>query len=118
MRKIGLLIALLSVCLFSTAIAHNGPVVSDSVALESELNFTHYETDDFTATGTIIPDDEMKGTFTLTVTNSGDGAWGDFHFAITNGFGGDAASVLFTDLALGGQDPTSSQTLDGDSNVG
>ncbi|MHC4950500.1 MAG: PEP-CTERM sorting domain-containing protein [Planctomycetota bacterium] len=84
MRKIGLLIALLSVCLISIAGAHTAPAYSDSTSLEDDdINVTHWETDDYTETGNLIPDSEMKGTFTATLTNTGDDPWGDFHFAIT-----------------------------------
>ncbi|MBM4104675.1 MAG: PEP-CTERM sorting domain-containing protein [Planctomycetes bacterium] len=53
--------------------------------------------------------DPFKGFATVTVTNTGTDPWGDFHFQIYNGWGGNATSVLFKDASLGGQDPTSTQ---------
>lgn len=101
MRKVSFLVALLSVCLVSTSFGHNGEATLDIAGVG----------DGFTVD--IVHDPELapwKGTFSLTVTNTGTEAWGDFHFAITNGFDGDATSVLFTDLSMGGIDPTSSQS--------
>ena len=79
MRKISFLVALLSVCLFSTAQAHNG-----------EVNLNDENDGEFTLSDviTIQHDDQddgygFKGTFTATATNTGTDEWGDFHFAIT-----------------------------------
>ena len=112
MKRFGLLAAILSMCLVSTSFAHNSPIYdAGSMALgEVSPEMVHWETVDGTENGTPVANEEMKGTFTVTVTNSGTEAWGDFHFEITNGFGGDASSVLFTDDAMGGMDPTSSQS--------
>jgi hypothetical protein len=117
MRKIGFLVALLSVCLVSTSFADNGSGTIDSLALGEVL--------DWTAEPDLGHDDVdagygFKGTYTLTVTNTGTEAWGDFHFEIIYGLGGDPANVLFLDSSMTawddsgpGQDPLSSQTLDG-----
>ena len=110
MRKISFFASILAVCLVSSVQAHNGEATIQSLTLlDDPYDLVHNDAD--AGYG-------YKGTFSLTVTNTGTEAWGDFHFAITSGFGGDASSVLFTDVALGGQDPTSSQTLDGGSGVG
>lgn len=105
MKRFVFLMAILSVCLYSSAFAHNGEITIDPLVYD---NLNPYDTIN------IGHDDQdvgygFKGTFTLNVTNTGTEQWGDFHFEIINGIGGDAASVLFTDLGLGGQDPTSSQ---------
>lgn len=52
----------------------------------------------------------FKGPFTVTVTNTGSAAWGDFHFGIFDPIGGqDISNVDFQDASMGGEDPTSSQ---------
>ncbi|MBC8378969.1 MAG: PEP-CTERM sorting domain-containing protein [Planctomycetes bacterium] len=107
MRKFSLLFAILSVCLISTSFADNGSGTVDTLTLGQVL--------DYTENSALLHNDQdvgygFKGTYTLTVTNTGTEAWGDFHFEISNGFGGNANSVLFTDLALGGINPTSSQS--------
>ena len=44
---------------------------------------------------------------TVTVTNSGDVAWGDFHFGIYDPIGGQFIdNVHFLDASTGGNDPT------------
>ena len=101
MRKMGFLVAVLGMCLFSTAIAHNGEVVIESMTLVDNHDLVHNDADDGYG---------FKGTFSVTATNTGTEAWGDFHFGITDGFDGDASSVLFTDVSLGGIDPTSTQS--------
>ena len=106
MKKIGFLVAVLGLCLFSTAVAHNEVVTLDpldypNLDVYDEINLGH---DDEAGV------DGFKGTFTLTLTNTGTEAWSDFHFEITNGIGGNAASVLFTDASIGGIDPTSTQS--------
>jgi hypothetical protein len=53
----------------------------------------------------------FKGSFTVTVTNTGSAPWGDFHFGIFDPIGGqNISNVDFQDASMGGQDPTSSQT--------
>ena len=75
MKKIGFLVAVLGLCLFSTAMAHNGEATIESLTLLDEpFDLVHYDADDGYG---------YKGTYTLTVTNTGNDAWGDFHFAIT-----------------------------------
>lgn len=101
MNKLLLFMACVSVCLFSTVQAHNGVATIDDLELGQSFNLVHDDVDE---------GDGFKGTFTLTVTNTGTEAWGDFHFEIINGFGGDAWSVLFTDFSMGGLNPTSSQS--------
>ena len=82
--------------------AHDGSIEYPSMTLSDIFYWNHDETNP--------PENTLfKGTATVTVTNKGTEAWGDFHFQIYNGFGGDATSVLFT--TGGGIYPTSSQTL-------
>ena len=86
MRKNSVLLAILCVCLVSTASAHLAPLVTDSMALGDSKTVDHYETKDNTdntAEDNLIDQSEMKGTFSVTLTNTGTEAWGDFHFAIT-----------------------------------
>lgn len=116
MRKIGLLVALLSVCLVSTSFAHDGSGTIDSLTLGQVLDYT---TEPALGHNDIDEGYGFKGTYTLTVTNTGTEAWGDFHFEIIYGLDGDPANVLFLDSGMTawdgsgpGQDPTSSQTLD------
>lgn len=53
----------------------------------------------------------FKGPFTVTVTNTGNAPWGDFHFGIFDPIGGqDISNVGFLDTSMGGEDPTSSQS--------
>ncbi|MEN8127825.1 MAG: PEP-CTERM sorting domain-containing protein [Planctomycetota bacterium] len=75
MRKISFLVALLSVCLISTVQAHPGTATAsfDGVGEAVQLVEEHVDADPW------------KGTFTLTVTNTGTQAWGDFHFGISYG---------------------------------
>ena len=103
-----LVLALVTACLLVTpCFAHYGALVLEGMTLDYEeaVYWEHDETLD-------NPDGIFKGSASVTVTNTGDDPWGDFHFAITNGFGGSAVSVLFEDDSLGGEDPTSSQALD------
>jgi len=54
--------------------------------------------------------DPFKGNVHVTVTNTGNQPWGDFHFQIYDPLGGqDISNVHFLDASLGGEDPTSSQ---------
>lgn len=53
----------------------------------------------------------FKGPFRVTVTNTGNAPWGDFHFEIFDPMGGqDISNVHFLDAAMGGEDPISSQS--------
>ena len=55
--------------------------------------------------------DPFKGDATVTVTNSGSQAWGDFHLEFYDSMGGqDISNLAFLDASLGGIDPTSSQS--------
>ena len=102
MRKIGFLVAVLSVCLVSTSFAHDGslgtegdPYLMGDLTLQEEVH---------------IDADPWKGTFTLIVQNTSDTAWTDFHFGLfTAPSEDDASSVYFDDLVLsmvGYTDPT------------
>jgi hypothetical protein len=82
--------------------AHNGSITYPTMTLNDVFHWDHDETLN-------NPLGIYKGLATVTVTNTGTQAWGDFHFQIYDGFGGNAASVLFKDAALGGQDPVSTQ---------
>jgi hypothetical protein len=100
MRKIGFLVALLSVCLVSTSFA-------DDAWINSSFDGTGVgvielvEHQDF---------DPHKGTVFVDVLNNGPEAWGDFHFGFYDPIGGqDISNLYFKDLALGGFDPVSSQ---------
>jgi hypothetical protein len=74
MRKFSLLIAILGVCLVSPVFAHDGSYDFGTLTLNDVLNVQHDDQD--TGNG-------YKGTFTVSGTNTGTEAWGDFHFAIT-----------------------------------
>ena len=54
----------------------------------------------------------FKGNATLTVTNTGSEAWGDFHFGFYDYLGGqDISNLAFQDISLGAPaDPTSTQS--------
>ncbi len=98
MRKIAFLAALLSISLVSTSFGHNGAWndgVAGDLTLESVISWVHEDEDPF------------KGTATVFVTNTGQQAWGDFHFEIYTvpGFGS-ATSVLIKDASTGGVNPT------------
>jgi len=77
MRKIAFLVACLSICLVSTAFAHNETDSAEffDVGQGVEATSWHYD------------QDPWKGTFTLIVTNSSTIDWGDFHFGITGASG-------------------------------
>jgi hypothetical protein len=56
-------------------------------------------------------EDPFKGWFNVTASNTGDEAWGDFHFGIYDPLGTqDISNVHFLDASMGGNDPTSSQS--------
>jgi hypothetical protein len=98
MRKALLFAALILLGVGSVSQADDGSVTYPSMTLSDIFYWDHN------------PDlDPFKGLATVTVTNTGTEAWGDFHFQIYNGFGGNATSVLFKDAALGGLDPVSTQ---------
>jgi hypothetical protein len=100
MRKIGFLIALLSVCLISTSFADDA-YITTSIAGVGDIvsqSFSHEDADPF------------KGTVYVDVLNSGSEAWGDFHFGFYDPLGGqDLSQVYFKDASMGGVDPVSSQ---------
>lgn len=53
----------------------------------------------------------FRGPFIVTVTNSGNAPWGDFHFEIFDPVGGqDISNINFLDAGMGGVDPVSSQS--------
>lgn len=55
--------------------------------------------------------DPWAGWVNVTATNTGDEAWGDFHFEIYDPIGGQFIdNVHFLDASMGGSDPTSSQS--------
>jgi hypothetical protein len=117
MKKLVLLTAVMSMVLSGISFADNGSGIITDLGLGEVLDYTtesglgHNDVDDGYG---------FKGTFTLTVTNTGTEDWGDFHFEIIYGVGGDPANVLFLDSSMSawdnsgiGQDPSSSsQTLD------
>ncbi len=79
MRQFFVLTAILSVSLFSTSFAHNGTADLNAenggiLTLSDVVNVQHDDQDDGYG---------YKGTFTVSGTNTGAEAWGDFHFAIT-----------------------------------
>ncbi len=76
------------------AMAHDDSV-SWSFGLGDTYDIDHYD------------DAPFKGWLNMTVTNSGQEAWGDFHLQIT-GMG--IENVSFTDASMGGCDPISSQS--------
>jgi hypothetical protein len=91
MRKIGLLVACLSVCLISTSFAHDGEFTLDQV-LGNNDNLTHDESS--------VLQENRKGWAYFTVTNTGGALWGDYHIEIIDAeFLGapDASGVLITD---------------------
>ncbi|MHC4761487.1 MAG: PEP-CTERM sorting domain-containing protein [Planctomycetota bacterium] len=100
MRKIGFLVALLSVCLVSTSFADDAWINADfsGTGLVVAQDFSHEDGDPF------------KGTVFVDVLNNGPAPWGDFHFGFYDPIGGqDISNLYFRDLALGGVDPVSSQ---------
>ncbi len=55
--------------------------------------------------------DPFKGSATLTVTNTGDQPWGDFHFGFYDPIGGqDISGLAFLDASMEGIDPSSTQS--------
>jgi len=112
MRKIGFLIALLSVCLVSTANAHPALVGSNEAPVEfigfgelAQETSTHEDADPF------------KGSLEIYAKNTGSFAWTDFHIKITDPYGQGIDNVDFieglndidNDGDLDNVDPTSSQ---------
>ena len=102
LARLTVLAVVLSVCLLviptPTARAHDGDVVT---------SFPDYVPQDFVHED----EDPWKGWINLTATNTGDEAWGDFHFEIYDPIGGqDISNVHFLDASMGGFDPTSSQS--------
>jgi hypothetical protein len=77
MKKILLAVAVLSLCLLSNVQAHDGDDIAfiGGVGQSFEVISNHNDADPW------------KGLFTLTVTNTGTQAWGDFHFGIFGGPG-------------------------------
>ena len=85
MRHVLLLLAATGLLGFSTVIAHDADPIEIDLALGDEYFLGH---DD---------DDPWKGTATVTVTNSGIDAWGNFHFRIFDPMGqGNYTDVIFT----------------------
>ncbi|MHC5155715.1 MAG: PEP-CTERM sorting domain-containing protein [Planctomycetota bacterium] len=110
MRKIGFLVALLSVCLISTTVqAHLQVIGSDTVPVE----FDGYGV---SAQETGTHDDEAdpwKGSLTIYAMNTGSFAWTDFHIKITDPYNNGIENVFIvdgTDPDFGNIDPTSSQS--------
>jgi hypothetical protein len=100
MRKIGFLIALLSVCLVSTSFADDAFITTDFTGTgDTVIKFFDHE-----------DGDPFKGTVFVDVLNNGPAAWGDFHFEFYDPIGEqDISDLYFRDLELGGVDPVSSQ---------
>lgn len=96
MKRFGLVMTILSVCLFcSTAQADPGQVGSTEDPVEFtgygqgvQLQETHEDADPY------------KGVFTLIVKNTGTQAWTDFHFGLIGN------QVIFDDTGDGGAYPT------------
>jgi hypothetical protein len=102
MRNVVLFAALILLGVVGISQAHNGSITYPTMTLSDVFNWDHSELLN-------NPNQIFKGTATVTVTNTGTQAWGDFHFQVYNGWGGDATSVLFKDAAMGGQNPVSTQ---------
>ncbi|MBL7214717.1 MAG: PEP-CTERM sorting domain-containing protein [Phycisphaerae bacterium] len=77
MKRFSLLMAILSICLFSTVQAHPGTATEDFAGTGTDFQIVNNHEDG----------SPWKGTFTLTANNTGTQAWGDFHFAISYGTG-------------------------------
>ena len=109
MRKIGFLVALLCVGLFSTAQAHLQVIGSDTTPIE----FTGYG---ISAQETGTHDDEsdpFKGSLMIYAMNTGSFAWTDFHIKITDPYSKGIENVFIVDgfdTDFGNIDPTSSQS--------
>ena len=89
---------LILVCGFAfPSYAHDGAIVLD-ITLGDTYDWAHEEATPF------------KGFADVTVTNTGDQPWGDFHFEFYDPIGGqDISNLAFLDLSQGGVDPTSTQ---------
>jgi hypothetical protein len=82
--------------------ADDGFLTLDDFELDISHDWAHEE-------GLI--DWSYKGLADVTVTNTGDEAWGDFHFEFYDPLGGqDISNLSFFDTAGGGVDPTSTQS--------
>ena len=109
MRKIGFLVALLTVCLFSVAQAHLQVIGSDTTPIE-------FDSFGITAQETGTHDDEadpFKGSLMIYAKNTGSFAWTDFHIKITDPYNNGIQNVFIvdgTDPLFGNINPTSSQS--------
>ena len=113
MRKIGFLVALLTVCLFSVAQAHLQVIGSDTTPIEFDsFGITAQET------GEHLDDDPFKGSLKIWAENTGSFAWTDFHIKITDPYNNGIQNVLIiegtndidNDGDLDNVNPTSSQS--------
>ena len=77
MKRLGLFMAILSVCLFSTSYAHLASFDPQEMAYGDSITLQHDDSDQ--------PYENQKGEFTVTITNTGTIAWTDFHFEISFG---------------------------------
>jgi len=84
----------------NVALAHDGSSEWGDIMLGQQGTAQHADLDPF------------KGTFTVTVRNSGTAPWGDFHFGFFDPMGNQNLSNLdFIDgSVVGGQDPWSTQS--------
>lgn len=95
------LLAALLLCavLAGMSFADDGGVTLDIGAVYNHTQVTHEDAEPF------------KGWFTVTATNTGTQAWGDFHFFFFDPVGGQNLTNLdFTDASTGGIDPWSTQS--------
>lgn len=100
MRQLVTFLSILSfVMLSSTAFGHDGDVTFDIGIGDEPYMWEHGDADPF------------KGWATVTVTNTGELPWGDFHFEFYDPIGGqDISNLAFLDASGGGFDPCSSQS--------
>ena len=100
--RVSALVVLLSLLACTPAFADDGawgPFDVDWIGDVSLVSVQHEDASPF------------KGNASLTVTNTGAEAWGDFHFGFYDPIGGqDISNLGFLDASLGGIDPSSTQS--------